>query len=679
MSEPTANININLEGDVFVSIKNLQAEFKQLMQRVNVFEGDIKESFNTLNSSVSSFKTSFKQISFAALTDNVRNVADAFKSTTQPGVDFNQNMADLSAITGIVGKDLDDLGEYSRKLGVSSGLGASQASEAFKLLASNIDITTIGGIEGLKALQKETITLSQAAGVDMATAADTMSFAINQFKLSAGDASRVINVLGAGAKYGAAEIPDLASALKESGTTAKLAGLSIEDATGALEILSQRAVKGSEAGTGLRNVLLALQTKGIPGVDLKTQGLSASLSKMVPMLKDTTAMEKIFGRENINVASILISGAKDVEEMTRKVTGTTVAYDQAAIRTKTYQHELEMVKAKMDDFKIGITGMTGAMLPWSEYLIESLVPLSQMIPLFSAVGSGIKALTTAQWALNAAQYAMPILAVVGGLTALGAILYTTSNRYNAATAAAEDFADAQTQARKSIVDDKIETELLLKTARNLTLDYKTREDALDKLKKKSDEYFGQMTMDTVTTDAATVAFDKYAAAIEKVALAEALKEKIKERAKKELDLKENGPDRSFWQQFGDNSEYWGLGLLRMATRWDMSGFDYANKDIALRNKDRLSEQLGQNTALMSSEKAKLFGLMQPEPASTTPMVYSPQMMKAKEIMSSRNSNVNANASITINVQSLKESESQVKEMFTNWMLGSIKDTTQAPW
>jgi TP901 family phage tail tape measure protein len=443
MSE-TTNIQLNIQGNVFIAIEKIQAEFNQLIQRVTIFEGEVKDSFNTLNKQVSNFKFSLKQISFSAIAENVRNLSEAFSGAAQPGLDFEQKIADLSAITGLAGSDLDVLSEAAREVGKSSGLGAGQAAEAFKLLASNIDVTKIGGVNGLKALQKETITLSQAAGVDLPMAADTMSFALNQFNLPATEAARVINVLGAGAKFGAAEIPDLAESLKNAGSVANAAGVNIETTVGAIEVLSQNAIKGSEAGTALRNILLKLQTKDIPGVDLKTQGLSGALAKMTGMLDDTTQMEKIFGAENINAATILIKNAESVGDMTNRVTGTNVAYQQAEIRTKTYAHELEKVRAKMDDLKISFFNATGSLLPWSEFLFQALVPLSQMVPLFSAVGSAVgfftnaqkmsaawtKIATGAQWLWNAALNANPIGIAVAALAALGGAIVWAYNKFD---------------------------------------------------------------------------------------------------------------------------------------------------------------------------------------------------------------------------------------------------------
>jgi len=270
--------------------------------------------------------------------------------------EFQQTMAEVSAITGIAGNDLKHLADRSLDVGAKTGLGAMKAAEAYKLLASNIDIASIGGIKGLDELQDKTITLSQAAGVDLPMAANTMAATINQFSLKASEAGRVINTLAAGAKFGAAEIPDLAESLKITGSTAAIAKVSLEDTVGALEILSQNAIKGSEAGTGLRNVLLALQTKTkfLPGIDLRADGLTKTLVKLKPHLKDTVLLAHLFGRENINAAQLLIKNAQAVDEMGKKVTGTNTAYEQAAIQTDTYNGALSRFKGAVESISIKI-------------------------------------------------------------------------------------------------------------------------------------------------------------------------------------------------------------------------------------------------------------------------------------------------------------------------------------
>lgn len=293
----------------------------------------------------------------------------------KPGLEFQQSMADLSAITGIAGKDLEKLGITARKTGIDSGLGAVQAAESYKILASQIDISKMG-MAGLQLLQEQSITLAQASGLEMGAAAEALSGTINQFGLQASEAARITNVLAAGAKYGAAEIPDLAQSFKVVGAAANNAGLSVEATAGALEVLSKNNVKGAEAGTGLRNVLLKMQTA--LGVDFTKTSMSEALNRLQPKLKDTAYMTKIFGMENVVAAQFLVENAKEVDEMTKRVTGTNVAQEQAAIRTNTWGHTVDKFKAKMNDMGIGLSKNAGGMLT--------------MIQIGGQLGSGILSL-----------------------------------------------------------------------------------------------------------------------------------------------------------------------------------------------------------------------------------------------------------------------------------------------
>ncbi len=435
MSE-NVKIDIQIPGNIFVEINKLQAEFLQLNQTVQALQNNTTHSFEKMSSKIS-------LIHLNALTDTVSNIGNAFSEITAPGIKFQQSMAELSAITGIAGDDLKKLGKAARLVGKSSGLGASEAAEAFKYLASQIQVDKIG-VDGLKLLQKETITLAQAAGLELPQAANAMAGAINQFGLEAKDASRVINVLAAGSKYGAAEIPDLAQAFKQAGSAAAGAGLNIEQLTGGLEVLSKNAIKGGEAGTAMRNIILRMQT--VLGIDFKKTSLPQALEALKPKLNDTKFLVKTFGMENVNAAQFLIKNARSVDEMTKKVTGTKVAYEQAAINTDTYAHKIKKVKAQIDDFKISITNVTGSLVPYMEALSGTAVTVSQLLPLMTAltnakklfrietyknIGAMMKdmalkiragvvdaALAVKQWALNIAMDANPIGLIILGISAL---------------------------------------------------------------------------------------------------------------------------------------------------------------------------------------------------------------------------------------------------------------------
>lgn len=364
-------IKLDTKSGLLPQLKIVKQEMDGVTRSVKEAGGQFQKLTNICNE--------LKNIKFSTIVSNVKDTAESLGKISAAGVEFEQGMADLQAITGIVGKDLETISRTARRVGKESGLGAKGAVDAFTLLASQIQIDKIG-LKGLIQLQKETITLAQAGGMTLSDAATAMAATINQFGLEASHANRVVNVLAAGSKYGAAEVTDLAQSFKVTGATAAAAGLSVEQTAGALEVLSQSNVKGSEAGTALRNVILKLQTT--LGMDLSKVGLADALDSLKPKLKDVTYLSKVFGSENIAAAQYLITNAKAVEEMTMAVTGTSVAQEQAAIRTKTHAEQMKRIQANIDDLKISMFEFTGGLSGYASALGETAVMLSQSLPLF---------------------------------------------------------------------------------------------------------------------------------------------------------------------------------------------------------------------------------------------------------------------------------------------------------
>lgn len=369
-------------------------KIEQVNNRLNGLEGVAKK----VGDAFGSLAGKINMISLQAFTENVRNVADSMQNLNAPGVEFQQSMADLSSITGIAGKDLEKLSQVARETGVQSGLGAKGAADAFAILASQIQYDKIG-MEGLLALQRNTIQLSHASGMSMSEAATALAATINQFGLNATEASRVTNVLAAGSKYGAAEISDLADSFRITGASASAAGLSVEQTAAALEVLSQSNLKGSESGTALRNILVKLQTD--LGADFHVTSLSQALEALKPRLNDVTYLAQLFGRENISAAQYLIQNASAVDEMTRSVTNTNVAQEQATIRTDTWAHKMEVIQANIDNVKISLFNATGGVTGYLSAMGGTAVMVSQMVPLFTVLVSALKSDTAAKIA-NAA-------------------------------------------------------------------------------------------------------------------------------------------------------------------------------------------------------------------------------------------------------------------------------------
>ena len=388
------------------------------------------EAFDSVDKSI-------RNIELTSLIQQVQMVGETLGQLATPAVDFGQSMGDLSAITGSVGEELEDLKQTARDVGKASGLGASESARAFAILAGQIDVP----IESLKVLQRETITLAQAGALPLEDAANAVAGTINQFGMEASEASRVVNVLAAGSRAGGAEVVDLSESFKVAGAAANAAGVSIEETAGALEVLAQNNTKGAEAGTAMRNMLVAMQTR--LGIDISQTGfvgglkiIQEELDKMQSPVERTTYLAKAFGRENMVAAQFLLSNADAVEEMTAAVTGTNSAMEQAEIRNDTWAHKMEVARAKIDDVLISMSSLSGSLLPMAGIIGEQVSKFSGLIPIISSAskmlqGFSIKTTvaTVAQKGLNAVLRANPIGAVVTAISALVAGVVYAYNHF----------------------------------------------------------------------------------------------------------------------------------------------------------------------------------------------------------------------------------------------------------
>ncbi|QLY36018.1 phage tail tape measure protein [Citrobacter freundii] len=245
--------------------------------------------------------------------------------------EYGQALSDLSAITGATGTQLKTLDEAAQEMGRSTEYSATQAVEALKLMAS-AKPELLQTADGLTAATKSALTLAQAAGSTLPDATRTLALSLNQFGAGAQEADRYINVLAAGAKFGASEIVDTAAAIKNGGVAAAQAGVGFETLNAAIQVLAEREIKGGEAGTALRNVILALEKGTDKTLKPSVVGLSGALDNLSKKNLSTAQAVKLFGVENINAASVLVDNRSKLDALTQSLTGTQTAHEQAAIR-----------------------------------------------------------------------------------------------------------------------------------------------------------------------------------------------------------------------------------------------------------------------------------------------------------------------------------------------------------
>jgi len=352
------------------------------------FKADMGSAAATTNSATTSMSGGLKDMaSSMALAFGAAAVGAvvAFgKASVDAFMEYETAVADLSAITGAAGAELKGLESDAKQMGIGIEGGAVAAVEGFKIIKSAMaDLKS----DEVAKVTKEAIALAQASGMALPDAAKSLSSAMNQMELKAGDAARTVNVLGAAAKFGAAEIPATTDALLEFGGVAAKAKFSIEESAAAIQTLAKFGIEGGEAGTALRNIGLAMTNiKGLPkeAIDgLKRVGVNfdivsnaalpaaVRLKEFSKVMQDGVAAEKTFGKENIVAAQRLLENIPLFEQLTKQVTGTNTAYEQAAVNNNTLAHSFLEIKNQIGNFMIEIGA---AIAPVLRVITEGFTP-----------------------------------------------------------------------------------------------------------------------------------------------------------------------------------------------------------------------------------------------------------------------------------------------------------------
>ncbi|MDR0872167.1 MAG: phage tail tape measure protein [Prevotellaceae bacterium] len=399
MAENTVNFLINIDGNAYSGIVKLDDAFKDLTVTA-------KSSLSFMEK-IGGFSLRFNMLSDAA--EKIRNSLD---SAIEPGVKFDSSLRELSAITGVAGKGLEEIGEFARENAKNFGGNAAQSLESYKLLLSQLAPEIAKSPEALRAMGESVSVLSKSMGGDAIAAAETLTTAMNQYGIDLTDPiaasktmSEMMNVMSAAANAGSAELPQIKQALEQAGMAAKGAGVSFEETNAAIQLLDKAGKKGSEGGIALRNTMMILsrgrflpkdvkEELAAAGVNVEALGnknlsLVDRLSMLKGVSKDSALFVKLFGMENSNAAMALVNGTDTIKEYTAAVSGTNDAYDFAKNVMGSYEERQARIQARFDDLKISIFNATGDMGLWAGVIASSLTPLAQLVPLLAAVGKGI--------------------------------------------------------------------------------------------------------------------------------------------------------------------------------------------------------------------------------------------------------------------------------------------------
>lgn len=473
----TTTWTLNVSDKVSASLNVINEQGKKTAEIVGNSFNNVSEKLDKANDKVRKFGDCLRQvraIDWQAASNGFQRLTDVIGGTAKVGEDYEAALNEVSAITEITGDELEKLSSKARGLAKDFGTTATDNLSLFQTILSRLGPAIGDNEEALANMGKYANTLSKTMGGDVVGATDALTTSMLQFKVNlndpieaAAEMERMMNVMAAGAQEGASEVSQVSQSLVQAGGTAKLANVSFEETNSALQALAQSGKYGAEAGVGLRNVLIKMNapsalSKEATGI-LATYGVNMKkvadastpfaerLKELQKIGQNTDALAAVFGAENIQSAQALINSAQWQEELTQKITGTNVAYEQASIVMDGWGEKIKRAKAWVDDLKIAgfdvtkVAALVGSGFGTAVSIAGDLgAAYSGLAPVLKSTAVWFRAtaagqqlaslwtgiMTAKQWLLNAAMSANPIGIIVVAVAALVAIVVVAINKYD---------------------------------------------------------------------------------------------------------------------------------------------------------------------------------------------------------------------------------------------------------
>ncbi|EMT54711.1 phage tail tape measure protein, TP901 family [Brevibacillus borstelensis AK1] len=346
----------------------------------------VAQSFDLLGGSLNRVKGFLGGLAVGAAT-----VGFAY-SSLKKAMDFEEQMSTIKALTGASNEEMKRMNDLAIKMGGDTKYSALEAAQGIEeLLKAGLSPAAVeaGGLEAA-------LNLATAGGLGLADAAEIMSTALNAYKRDAMTAAEASDILAGTANASATSVMELRYSLAMVSAVASGVGQSFRDTNTALGLFANNGLKGSDAGTSLKVMMMNLSPKTKKATELmqklgiitkKGQNqfytatgelrslaeisdvLRKSLEKLNPKAR-MDALAEIFGTDGVRGATILFNeGAEGVRKFQAEMSKVTA---------------LDVAKEKMNNAKGAIEQLSGAIETIQISALQPLLPVIKDLTLMFA-------------------------------------------------------------------------------------------------------------------------------------------------------------------------------------------------------------------------------------------------------------------------------------------------------
>jgi TP901 family phage tail tape measure protein len=204
------------------------------------------------------------KVTAGAVTAATTAVTAFTKESVNAGMAFDSSMSQVAATMGFTIEELNtegsaasqtmqQLSDFAQQMGSTTAFSASEAADALNYMAlAGYDAETS------MTMLPTVLDLAAAGGIDLASASDMVTDAQSALGLTLEETAIMVDQMAAASSKSNTSVEQLGDAFLTIGANAKVLSGGTQELSTALGILADNGIKGTEGGTHLRNILLAM-------------------------------------------------------------------------------------------------------------------------------------------------------------------------------------------------------------------------------------------------------------------------------------------------------------------------------------------------------------------------------------------------------------------------------------
>ena len=336
------------------------------------------------NKAAINFTNLGKQILSAfGVTAGVVTFVNALKNAVMITANFEAQMSKVRAVSGATADQMAKLEKSAKQLGATTRFTATQVGQLQEEYA-RLGFTTTE----ILAATEATLSLAAATGSTLAEAAQVAGATVRGFGLDASETGRVTDVMALSFSRSALSMSDFAEAMKLVAPIARAANIPIETTTSLLGKLADSGLRGSIAGTALKNLLSQLSNENSDlareiGFGVKnSEDLFRAFDELAKKNIDLTAATELTDERSKAAFITLINGADAARQLSGELDGAAgSAKTMADIMTDNLSGSLVLLSSAYEGFILQLNESNGILKSTVDALSSGLSRFTEAMKL----------------------------------------------------------------------------------------------------------------------------------------------------------------------------------------------------------------------------------------------------------------------------------------------------------